>query len=60
MTLFEYFKINWDRKPYPVVDHSLRMNQEADGSFTFYIHPANTDGVTSDFVVTITDIKPRF
>jgi len=49
--LFEYFETNWNRKPYPVIDHSLRIEKLADGSFHFYIHPSNTDGITTDFVV---------
>jgi hypothetical protein len=59
MTLFDYFQENWDRKPYPVIDHNLRVNREPDGSFTFYIHPSNTDGTTTDFVVTAEQIKAR-
>lgn len=60
MKLYEYFEQNWDRKPYPVVDHTLRFNKEPDGSFSFYIHPSNTDGVTTDFIVTPESIKERF
>jgi hypothetical protein len=60
MTLHEYFEENWDRKPHPVIDHALRCNKEPDGSFTFYIHPANADGTTTDFVVTPLLIKERY
>lgn len=57
--LFKYFQENWDRKPYPVIDHALRIDKLEDGSFHFYIHPSNTDGTTTDFIVTENDIKVR-
>lgn len=57
--LFDYFEQNWNRKPYPVIDHSLRVNRQADGSFHFYIHPSNEDGVTLDFIVDSKFLKIR-
>lgn len=51
MTLQEYFQKNWDRVPYPVIDHAVRAERGADGCFRFYIHPAMTDGDTVDFLV---------
>lgn len=57
MTLFEYFQSNWERKPYPIIDHSLRIDKNPDGSFRFYIHPSNTSGITSDFTVTPEEVK---
>jgi len=50
MTLHDYFEQNWNREPYPVIDHSLRIEKLEDGSFHFYIHPSNTSGITTDFV----------
>jgi len=59
--LFEYFKQNWNREPCPVIDHALRINLEADGSFSFYIHPSNTSGITTDFILSEDGkIKKRF
>ena len=49
--LTEYFEQNWKHEPYPIIDHALRVEKMPDGSFHFYIHPANTGGITSDFVV---------
>jgi hypothetical protein len=57
--LFEYFRINWDRKPHPVIDHSLRIERLEDGSFHFYIHPSYTDGITTDFVISEDEFKKR-
>jgi hypothetical protein len=57
--LFEYFKENWERKPYPVIDHSLRIDRLEDGSFHFYIHPSYTDGITTDFILTEKELKVR-
>ena len=57
--LYEYFQQNWEREPYPVIDHSLRIDRLPDGSFHFYIHPANTSGITTDFISTETEIKLR-
>lgn len=51
MTLQEYFDKNWKREPYPIIDHSLRIDKTEDGKFTFYIHPSTTGGDTVDFVV---------
>ena len=48
--LFKYFEENWGRKPYPVIDHALRIERLPDGTFHFYIHPANTNGITTDFI----------
>jgi hypothetical protein len=49
--LFEYFVQNWNQDPYPVIDHSLRIQKQEDGSFHFYIHPSHQGGVTTDIVV---------
>lgn len=49
--LFDYFEENWNRSPYPAIDHSLRVDKLEDGSFHFYIHPSNTGGTTTDFIV---------
>jgi hypothetical protein len=57
--LFDYFAENWNRTPYPVIDHALRINKLPDGSFHFYIHPANTGGTTTDFIVTAEEVKLR-
>jgi hypothetical protein len=57
--LFEYFEENWNRNPYPVIDHALRVDRLPDGSFHFYIHPANTGGTTTDFIVTSESITVR-
>ncbi len=57
--LHDYFEENWNRQPYPVIDHSIRVDRLPDGTFHFYIHPSNTDGVTTDFIVSTTDIKLR-
>jgi len=57
--LFDYFQQNSARSPYPVIDHSIRIHKELDGSFTFYIHPSNTDGITTDFVITEEDLRLR-
>ena len=57
--LFKYFQENWDRKPYPVIDHSLRIDRLEDGSFHFYIHPSNTGGITTDFVVSEKELKVK-
>lgn len=57
--LFEYFQKNWERKPYPVIDHALRVNRLDDGSFHFYIHPSNTDGITTDFIFTENELTKR-
>jgi len=46
-----YFVTNWNTQPYPIIDHSLRIQQRTDGSFEFYIHPANQSGTTMDFIV---------
>ena len=54
--LFEYFEKNWKRKPYPVIDHSLRIDQNLDGTFRFYIHPSNTGGDTLDLVMSETEL----
>lgn len=35
----------------PVIDHSLRVERLADGRIKFYIHAANTDSDTPDFIV---------
>jgi hypothetical protein len=48
MTLYEYFKRGNDRN---VIDHSLRCQLHGDGRISFYIHPANVDGDTVDFVL---------
>lgn len=50
-SLFDYFEENWNREPYPVIDHALRIDKRADGAFHFYIHPSNTDGITTDFII---------
>jgi hypothetical protein len=57
--LFAYFEANWNRTPYPVIDHSLRIDRLPDGTFHFYIHPTNTNGITTDFIVSPDDIKER-
>lgn len=57
--LFDYFQENWNRKPYPVIDHALRIQLLEDGSFHFYIHPSNTDGITTDFIITEETLKKR-
>jgi hypothetical protein len=59
-TLHEYFEVNWNRNPYPVIEHLLRINKEPDGTFSFYIHPTNTDGVTTDFIATDKEVKARY
>lgn len=55
MTLQEYFEENYERKPFPIIDHSLRVAPRVDSEgrrfFEFYIHPSNTDGITPDFEV---------
>lgn len=58
--LLAYFQENWDRKPYPVIDHAIRAQRLEDGTFHFYIHPAHAHGVTTDFIVSETDVKLRF
>lgn len=45
-TLHEYLTENHDRN---VIDHALRASVSADGTVTFYIHPANVSGDTLDF-----------
>lgn len=57
--LHGYFQRNWTRTPYPVIDHALRIEQNLDGSFHFYIHPQHTSGETLDFIVTETETKLR-
>ena len=57
--LYRYFQENWERNPFPVIDHSIRIQKELDGSFTFYIHPSNVGGNTLDFVCTEEDLKLR-
>lgn len=47
MTLEEYFKAEAARG---VSDHVLRATVQEDGRVGFYIHPANTDGLTRDFI----------
>lgn len=49
--LFKYFEQNWNREPYPAIDHNLRIDKMPDGRFHFYIHASNTDSVTTDFYV---------
>ncbi len=58
-TLFDYFEENWNRQPYPIIDHALRIDRLPDGTFHFYIHPANTGGTTTDFLVNADSIKER-
>jgi hypothetical protein len=58
--LSDYFEENWNRKPFSVIDHALRIHKELDGTFSFYIHPANTDGTTTDFIVSEKEIKARY
>lgn len=49
-SLFNYFK---DAILEGKIDHSLRARLSEDGaSVSFYVHPANADGQTLDFVVT--------
>ena len=48
--LSDYFLTNWENKPFPVIDHALRIQRRSDGSFEFYIHPANQSGLTMDFI----------
>ena len=48
MTLEEYIRMYQDLG---VIDHALRYNTDIDGKPSFYIHPANTDGVTIDYIV---------
>jgi hypothetical protein len=55
--LHEYFDYHSNQEPYPIIDHALRVNRLPDGSFHFYIHPANTNGITVDLVVTPESIK---
>jgi len=57
--LFKYFEENWNRKPYPVIDHSLRIDKLPDGSFHFYIHPSNTGENTTDFIISEKELKVR-
>lgn len=57
MTLHQYFEENWNRIPYPVIDHALRVDRLPDGTFHFYIHPATTGGTTTDFIVSVNDIQ---
>lgn len=42
-----------------VIDHALRAQVRADGKVEFYIHPSNTDGITSDFVTYGVAVIPR-
>jgi uncharacterized membrane protein YcaP (DUF421 family) len=48
MNLETYLRNNCGRN---VIDHALRATIEADGTMSFYLHPANTDGDTLDFKV---------
>ncbi len=52
--LCKYFEQqgDWNAKcaPWPHIDHALRIDRRPDGSFHFYIHPANAGGVTTDFI----------
>lgn len=57
--LFDYFQENWGRKPWPVIDHSLRIERLEDGSFHFYIHPSNTGGITTDFILSADKLSKR-
>lgn len=50
-SLFEYFTQNWNRDPYPIIDHSLRCDLMPDGRFHFYIHASNASSTTTDFYV---------
>lgn len=59
MSLHRYFEENWNRQPYPVIDHALRIDRLPDGTFHFYIHPANTSGTTTDFLVSADEIRER-
>lgn len=46
--LEQYLKDNIKRN---IIDHSIRASTDQFGTISFYIHPANTDGDTLDFVV---------
>lgn len=59
MTFLEYCEQNWSRKPYPIIDHALRINRRPDGTFEFYIHPSKADGITSDFIVDNSSVRER-
>lgn len=43
-----------------VIDHALRASLNANGHVEFYIHPANTDGRTLDFVVSGNSLFEKF
>ena len=53
-TLEDYFR------EAPAIDHAIRHFVRADGGIEFYIHPANTSGVTMDFVVKGNELTLRF
>lgn len=57
--LFEYFRKNWEHKPFPIIDHALRIHRLDDGSIHFYIHPGYQPGETLDFIVTADELKVR-
>jgi hypothetical protein len=48
MTFEEYLKKHHDLK---IIDHALRAAVDEKGQVTFYIHPADRDGDTLDFLV---------
>lgn len=56
-SLHEYFDYHWKQGPYSIIDHAMRVDRLPNGDFHFYIHPANTGGITSDFVVTPAEVK---
>jgi len=50
--LYHYLRRALSRtEPYPVIDHSIRAELNADQSISFYIHPTGIDGETKDFVI---------
>ncbi len=57
--LYAYFEENWLRLPYPVIDHALRIEKLPDGTFHFYIHPADVSGITIDFIVSKDGLRLR-
>ena len=57
--LFDYFEKNRQQEPWPIIDHALRIEKLPNGSFHFYIHPAHTGGITTDFIVSESEIKKR-
>lgn len=41
-----------------IIDFHIRPKADADGKISFYIHPANVNGDTEDFIVTGNQLTP--